>query len=69
MGIRGDNRKVLELHMAQSRNVTALQGVIEENSRAIRELSYYIQWAGKTLVGKEAPPFVETPVRSSGQSR
>ncbi len=35
--------------------------VIEDNSRAIRELSYYIQWSCKTLIGKGPPPFVEPP--------
>ncbi len=32
--------------------------VIEENTRAIRELSHFIQWAVEEQTGNKAPPYV-----------
>ncbi len=32
--------------------------VIEENTRAIRELSHYMRWAAEAQSGKKPPPFI-----------
>jgi hypothetical protein len=38
-----------------------LRHVIEENSRAIRELSHFVQWSTKVQTKLDPPPFTEIP--------
>lgn len=38
-----------------------IKEVIEHNTRAFKQLSYYLQWHTKQTGGDDAPPYVEDP--------
>ena len=38
-----------------------VRDVIEDNSRAIRELSHFVQWMTHAHTGQVPPPYVEPP--------
>lgn len=64
MAVRAMEQTLLDMHKHPEETgfgTVGFRGVIEDNSRAIRELSHYISWSVKTQTGKEPPPYMERP--------
>jgi hypothetical protein len=64
MSIKRDESKLLWMHENPENTgfgTGGLRHVIEENSRAIRELSHFVQWSTKVQTKLDPPPFTEIP--------
>jgi len=55
---QASHKLVQELHTANAQLHVQASSVVEANTRAISQLSHFIQWFAKESTGRDAPPYI-----------